>query len=79
MEQTKMQFWSQLEKIKNIPGRVIANWPAYFSFALSDYAVAMIVGVTPAIGGPVGTVINYGLVGFRDVAKQVTWEAVRMT
>jgi len=73
----KKKTWDQVDAIMMIPSRVFANWPAFFSFGIANAAAQTAISAMPAVNGPVGMIINYGLLGFRDVVKQVTWEAVR--
>lgn len=70
------QLYAQIEGIKNIPMRVVSNWPAFLSFGAIDYVVNQLVSLVPMVDGAAGTFVVGVLRGFRDTTKFVTWGAV---
>lgn len=73
------QAGAQLGKIMAIPGVVMANWPAFFSFALVDYVSRTVFAMVPeGGGGATGLVMRAAKSGARDVVKMATWDAVKL-
>jgi hypothetical protein len=73
------QMGSQLTKIMSIPSTVMANWPAFFSFALVDYVSRTVFALVPeGGGGSTGMVMRAAKSGARDVVKMATWDAVKL-
>ena len=77
MQDVQSKFYAQVEAIKNIPMRIVSNWPAFFSFGFVDFAINSLINMVPMVDGGAGTVLTYTLRGMRDTTKQVTWEAIR--
>lgn len=69
----------QLAGIKQIPGAVLNNWPAFFGFTTVDYITGMIMRVIPDAGGVLGTIETAALSGMLKVINHVTWEKLRST
>lgn len=78
MQDVQAQFFAQLEAIKNVPGRVLANYPAFFSLGLINIVTATVINAVPSLPGYGGDVLNAALNGFADVTKHVAWEATRV-
>ena len=68
----------QFEAVKNIPMRVLANWPAYFGFFGVNYIAGIVLSAVPQLGGTVGVVEQAAVQGFVNVLNHVTWEAVKV-
>lgn len=63
--------------IQQIPGRVLANWPAFFSFGLVNYVSGMLIAALPQMSGYAGVMERAAIGGARDVVTMVTWEATK--
>jgi hypothetical protein len=68
----------QIEMIKGIPGRVLANWPAFLGFAAVNYVSNLALMLIPRVGGVAGTIETAALQGAVQVIDHVTWEAVHV-
>lgn len=67
----------QYAAIAQIPGRVLANWPSFFTFGLVNYVSGMLLSAVPNLGGYAGLVERAAIGGARDVITMVTWEATK--
>ncbi len=76
MQDVSSKLNAQIEGVKNIPMRVVANWPTFFTFGLVDWVVNSIIFAIPAVDGMGGSVLTGTLRGMRDTFKFVTWGAI---
>jgi hypothetical protein len=61
-----------------IPGRVLANWPAFFGIALVDYVTGMVMNSLPNMGGGmIGLVYNSAVNGASRVVDHVAWDTLK--
>lgn len=72
-----MKFTKQWTALMAVPGVVLMSWPAYFTFAAVRTISGMIINVIPQVGGYPGVVVNSAILGFSDVTKFATWDAVK--
>jgi len=77
LETTKLVLMNQYNGVLQIPHRVWDNWPSFIGFGATDFLVNTFIEVIPALPGPTGTLLNYFLLGMRDVTKMVTWEVLK--
>lgn len=70
---------TQVEGIKNIPGLVLQNWPAFIGFAAVNWGKAVIESLVPRMGGNIGMLERMIIGGFDNVVTMVTWEQLKMT
>lgn len=74
----KDKFAQQWGGLLNVPMQTLMQWPAFFSFALVRTGAGMVINAIPNVGGYPGMILNYGILGFSDVVKFVTWDNVKM-
>ena len=68
------QFWNRLTMV---PAIVVNNVPAFFGFAATDYAAAMIINALPVVEGGAGMVERAFLMGGVKVVDFATWDAFK--
>lgn len=68
----------QVEAMKNIPMRVLANWPAFFGFFGVNYLAGVVLSAVPQLGGTIGVIEAAAVQGAVNVLNHVTWEAIKV-
>lgn len=83
VEALKAQTMDQYERIMQIPGRVLNNWPAFFGYAVVDYLSTLVIQMIPVTvpGVPGNNIVNSvyqsGVRGGVKVLDQVTWDTLK--
>jgi len=77
MDSVKDKFMAQWGGLASVPMQTLMQWPAFFSFAVVRTAAGMVIRAVPRFGGYPGLIVEYGILGFSDVVKFVTWDAIK--
>jgi hypothetical protein len=84
VEDIKAQGISQYNKMMDIPGRVMSNWPAFFGYAVVDYIAQMVIQLVPVnlpgmgyADNVVNNIYQSGVRGGVKVLDQVTWDCLK--
>ena len=78
MDRLNAAAMQQYAGLATIPGRVLSNWPAFFSFGLVNYVSGLVLSAIPTMSGYTGVVERAAIGGARDVITMVTWEATKV-
>jgi len=76
-DNAKVKVGAQASALATIPSLVISAWPAWFSFSVVDYIMALAMSMLPDPKGVAGTIVRAGANGFVKVTNQVTWDVLR--
>lgn len=76
--QTSEAAGKQLNGLKEIPGVVLSNWPAFFGFSVVRYVSSLVLGMIPNVGGVAGRLETVAMAGAVDVINHVAWEKLRV-